>query len=324
MARILLAFLALSLFGIPVSAADAPKVLVTAFAEISDGPKRDWIARAIQQALVAELARLPIVSPVNAEAETPAIDDAEAAIQAAKAAGAAYVVFGSYQLVEQELRITGQVLEAADGIVLGGIKATGNLRDLFGVEDIVAAQVKRALSAKLAPSTTQPSDDLAERTTIEPTGPVRVTDDRAFPGSDLEQSLASGRPYVSVLPYQGERQRYRYGTPYTPYGWSPYGYGYGYAPRDVPRHGYSHYNYGYNPPYIYVPKVYIHRRPTVITVPVVPSRPVPNGNYNRGPGNTMESGPGNTMESGPGNTMTGRGQSGNTITGGSGNTNGAR
>src|SRR5688572_22936387 len=231
-------------------AADAPKVLVAPFTEISDGAKREWVGRAVQQALVAELARLSIVSPINAPADAK-VDDAESAIAAAKSAGAAYVVFGAYQLREQELRITGQVLDAAGGDVLGGIKATGNVRDLFGVEDIVAAQVKRALTAKLAPATTRPAEPLAERTTVEPTGPVRAerATRGAFDGSDLEQSLTDDRPYTAAPPptHYDERERYRYGVPYAPYGWSPYGYGYGY------RYGYGVPYATYRPSYVCPP-----------------------------------------------------------------------
>src|SRR5688572_12985329 len=262
-------------------AADAPKVLVAPFTEISDGPKREWISRAIQQALVAELARVPLVSPMNAKVEVKA-DDAQAAAAAAKDAGAAFAVFGAYQLVEQELRVTGQVLDAGSGAVLGGIKATGNLRDLFGVEDIVAAQVKRALTSKLAP-TTQPAEPLAERTTIEPSGPVRAEREqrRTFDGSDLEQSLGDDRPYAAAPPrvYDDERERYRYGVPYAPYGWSPYGYGYGHP------YGYGVPYTTYRPGYVYSPNVvYIGPRPSVrVRIPVYREPVVPNGNYNRGP-----------------------------------------
>src|SRR5688572_3613615 len=169
MTRILAALLALVFTSTTVAAADAAKVLVAPFNEISDGAKREWVGRAIQQSLVAELSRLPDVSPVNGKPEIGVIDDVDEAVRAAGGAGTPYVVFGAYQLVEQELRVTGQVVEASGGAVLGGIKATGNLRDLFGVEDIVAAQVKRALTNKLGPPTTQPAEALAERTTVEPT-----------------------------------------------------------------------------------------------------------------------------------------------------------
>lgn len=307
MTRILPILLTLALLSPLASAADAPKVLIAPFTEISEGPQRAWIARAFQQALVAELSRLPLVTPVRPESGASGIDDPKTAAEAARAVDAAFAVYGAYQLVEQELRVTGQVLDVASGDAIGGIKATGNLRDLFGIEDIVAAQVKRALTAKLDPSTTQPADTLAERTIVEPSGPVRLGDrDSGFRGSDLEQSLQSNGPYVYAgQPFEDERQRYRYGTPYTPYGWSPYSYGYGprYPYGYVPRYRYG-YGYVYDRPYIVVPRVHIHHRPTVrIQVPVVPSRSVPNGNHNRGPGNTMQGGPGNTMQGGSGNTV---------------------
>src|SRR5687768_7174614 len=101
----ILALLAVICISGPALAADAAKVLVASFAEISDDTKRDWVGRAIQQSLVAELSRLPIVTPISAKPEVGVIDDVEESVRAAKGAGTPYVVFGAYQLVEQELRV---------------------------------------------------------------------------------------------------------------------------------------------------------------------------------------------------------------------------
>ena len=49
--------------------------------------QRDWVGRAIQQSLVAELSRLPIVTPISAKPEVGVIDDVEESVRAAKGAG---------------------------------------------------------------------------------------------------------------------------------------------------------------------------------------------------------------------------------------------
>src|SRR5688572_4472570 len=128
------------------------KVLVLPFESIGPEPK-DWIARALSQNLMAELARVPSVEPV---AGAPATDQ-ETAVRVAQATGAKFVVFGSYQAVDSDLRITGQVVDVETKQALAGLKATGTLRDLFGLEDTIASQVKRALSQQGEPPAQAPA-----------------------------------------------------------------------------------------------------------------------------------------------------------------------
>jgi hypothetical protein len=84
------------------------------------------------------------VNSVQPVSGVSAADDA-AALKAAKDAGASFVVLGGYQSVENDLRITGQVIDVTTGQPVAGLKATGGQRDLFAMEDTIAAQVKRAL-----------------------------------------------------------------------------------------------------------------------------------------------------------------------------------
>jgi TolB-like protein len=139
----ILAAIMLVAFGSVVLAQEAKpaKVLVLPFESIGPEPK-DWIARALEQNLMAELARVPSVEPV---AGTTSAGDQEAALKAATAAGAKFVVFGSYQAVDSDLRMTGQVIDVETKQALAGLKATGTLRDLFGLEDTIASQVKKSL-----------------------------------------------------------------------------------------------------------------------------------------------------------------------------------
>ncbi len=90
--------------------------------------EKAWIAKAVQQNLLAELGR---VNSVAAEVgAVPAVDVA-GALKLAEASGAQFVVFGSYQVVDADLRITGQVVDVAGKKAVAGLKATGTQRDLF-------------------------------------------------------------------------------------------------------------------------------------------------------------------------------------------------
>ena len=145
MKRLLTATLVLML-GTPALAAAPARVLVLPFDAVGDSAK-PWIAKALQQNLSAELSRLSSVQHLTGE--HPAAD-VDAAVKAAADAKADYVVFGSYQTVENDLRLTGQVVDVAKKEPVAGLKATGSMRDLFGLEDVIANQVKRSLPQPVA------------------------------------------------------------------------------------------------------------------------------------------------------------------------------
>jgi len=281
--------LLLTMGSVVATAGAAPvRVLVTPFAELGDGPiQRDWVGKAIHQSLTAELSRIGSgVEPVTPAKDATAPADLDAALDAGRDAKVDVVVFGSYQFAGDELRVTGQTVDVAGGKVIGGIKATGQLRDLFGVEDIIGAQVKRDLRALLNP-TTQPSqpgvagggDPFGRQEVVEPTGPVTTGPPGGrFAGSDLERSLYD---------------RVRYNPPLPP-------------PTYIPPYGYG---YGYYHPFRY--RTIIIRPGTgnggTVRPPPAPGQPrelPPNGNYIRPrDGNYIRGGSGNTMQGGPGNTM---------------------
>src|SRR5687767_2004845 len=98
-------------------------ILLLPFVSIND-VHGGWIGEAIQQNLLAELGRARGVvartgQPVDAAA------DVDAARKVAQEAGVPLVLFGSHQQSDGVLRVTGQLLDARSGRILGSIKATG-------------------------------------------------------------------------------------------------------------------------------------------------------------------------------------------------------
>lgn len=180
-------------------------VAVTRFEPLVPNQAHQWIGQAIQQNLVLELGR----DRVQAMAvENPA------------QVAAAYVVVGSYQVVEEGLRITGQVRHGETGKVVGGLKATGTMRDLFALEDEIAEQTKRILSRerfkKNGAQTTQGASIAITR--LEPSGPVTMGYARDREPSLLEQ-VAQERRWN-----EQERSLYHYRYSIGPAYWY-WGYG---------------------------------------------------------------------------------------------------
>jgi TolB-like protein len=209
------------------------KVLILPMARISGdqtGQQADWIAKAVQQSLVAEVARTTAAQPV-APAAASGVIDPEAAVRSAREAGARYVVFGSYQVLESDLRITAQVLEVETGNSIGALKATGSVRELFSMEDALGSQLARMLPRREGEATAAAPATSPTAPAVAPEGAVRVG--TSFDGSGLERSLYPAAPMAGT--YDNAYDRYIYNPPvypyYPSYGYSyggyPYGYGYG-------------------------------------------------------------------------------------------------
>jgi TolB-like protein len=265
-----------------------PRVLVMPFTELSDEPKREWVGKAMQQSLVAELTRSGMVSVITPPANAVPTDDAAGAAKLARDQHAPLAVIGSYQLVGEELRVTGQMIESINGEHIAAIKATGSLRDLFGIEDIIGSQVRRDLQVILQPevASSDPRSSGAgagDPFGVESTGPVqRQTPRGSYNGSDLQRSLGDDEWNPQPGSYAEERRnRYQYDYPATYY--PPYSY-------------YDWCGYNYYTPW----------RPPLIGHPVVPAGPgstrtnFPQNNYNTVPGQMGRTSSNNNFNSTPG------------------------
>ena len=229
----------LFLLAIGSAAMAQDKVLVLPFEAV--GPEqgqKGWVARALQQSLMAELSRVGSVKPVSGTA-TPG--DLEMAMRVAQASEARYVIFGSYQAVDSDLRITGQVVDVSTKQSVAGLKATGTLRDLFGLEDTIAAQVKRALpgAAMQPPAPAAAAEMLVQPRpadappAVAPRGPVEMG--RAARAAD-ELADEMGRA-IERIRFRNNLEDERYYD--RPYRYRNYGYGYG----GYPYYGYPVYYY---------------------------------------------------------------------------------
>jgi TolB-like protein len=182
----------------------------------SEGSKDPWIGKAIQQNVFTDLIQRTRAHVQSPQSEPP--KGQEAALRAARDAGATYAVTGDVQSAGNELRIIGQVLDVASGTVLGGFKATGPADKLFSLEDAVAAQVLHALPTALV---------------------VVPPQQQQQPGMAL-QAQATQPQYQAYSQYSPPAPTY---TPSTYNDYSPYAYAYDSVP-----YGYSSYPYYYSYP----------------------------------------------------------------------------
>jgi TolB-like protein len=206
---------------------DSKSVLVFPFSALNDQPAT-WIGKGIQQNLMADLGRLPGVRVLPRGDEQSV--NATRAIELAKEAGAAYVVTGSYQLMNDELRCVGQIINVASGDIVGTLKTTGAMHELFALEDAISDQAARQLWPVI--SANRPAAaPMGNPPVINPTPPLQQ-DPMAgrYIGSSLQawlETSVNSRDYYHRYIF-GQSPTYRdYGYDY-PYGYG-YGRGYGYG-----------------------------------------------------------------------------------------------
>jgi TolB-like protein len=210
----------------PATVAHEQTVLLLPFDAVGTADM-DWIAKAVQKDLLAELSRAHAIQPILPQAAPSEEVTPEQALALGRQAGATYVIFGSYQILNQELRITGQVLDVRTGEYQGSLKATGAMRDLFALEDDLARQARQILPQPPRMAQANPPAPAAPPAppAVQPPNPPQPGN--VYEGSDLQQAVQSGQLGVTPPPMYYDSNDYNRNYWYT-YSTPSYGYPYGY------------------------------------------------------------------------------------------------
>src|SRR5712672_1020557 len=208
MRRTILAFLAVLLITPLVRAADpAPpagqhttRILVLPFSMTGADAKYAWIGQAIAENFQAELAKagFAIVNAVNPDGPV-AVGDPDKALRAAQLSRAEVVVFGSYQFLDPDLRVTGQILDVQSNQVVGVLKASGTFRQLFTIEDDLSDQSKKLLIGDKGPDkgeVLEPRPPLAPTSEPYDTNTTAADDHRDYKLPYAEQPVTYDDDYL--------------------------------------------------------------------------------------------------------------------------------
>ena len=189
---------------------------------------REWLGKAMQEGLATGLQSGSNISGIIVAGLPPA--DAAAAIDMAKSTGADAVIFGSIQIIDDQIRVTGQIISIATSQPLGTLRSDGAKQELFNIEDLLSSRVQRILApAKARASSSAPP---AQLTLVGPTigpGPSRY-----FDGDVKSQITPAPR-------FRDEYDRYYYQSADTSsatccfgYSWCGWGGGFGYCGGPCP------------------------------------------------------------------------------------------
>lgn len=131
-----------------IALADGPttrpvKVAVTPF-EVLGSSEQQWMGQALQEGLAMGIQKAGAISAIIVPGLSPA--DATAAIAAAKPVDADAVLFGVIQVLDDQIRIGGQIVSVKTGQTIGVLQCDGTVRGLFDTEDILSARAGRILT----------------------------------------------------------------------------------------------------------------------------------------------------------------------------------
>jgi TolB-like protein len=124
----------------PSASVAAPTVLIFPFQPMGQLAGREWVRSALQEEMVADVNKTGLVQ-TRSMLEPLVSTDSAKAIAAGKDAGAAMVIFGNYQIVGDQIRVTGQMTQVPSRNVVTTLQATGIVVDIFRVENTLAAQI---------------------------------------------------------------------------------------------------------------------------------------------------------------------------------------
>ncbi len=128
-------------------------VAVLAFANLSDDKGNEYFSDGISEELLNVLAKVPRLK-VMARTSSFHFKGKDTAIaDIARQLGVAYVVEGSVRKQGDKVRITAQLIKAADGFHVWSDTFTRDLKDIFAVQDEIAGLIAQQLQLKLGEST---------------------------------------------------------------------------------------------------------------------------------------------------------------------------
>jgi TolB-like protein/class 3 adenylate cyclase len=131
------------------ASADQKSVAVLAFANLSDDKSNEYFSDGISEELLNALAKIPGLK-VSARTSAFHFKGKDTPIpEIARELGVAYVIEGSVRKADTRVRITAQLIKAADGFHVWSDTFTRDLKDIFAVQDEIAGIIAKNLSLKL-------------------------------------------------------------------------------------------------------------------------------------------------------------------------------
>jgi serine/threonine protein kinase/Tfp pilus assembly protein PilF len=138
-----------------VASTDKPSIVVLPLQNLSNDPQNDYFSDGMTEEISTKLARIHELSVVSHYAadrfKGKAIDPA----QVGRELQVRYLLEGSVRKSENQVRINVQLIDTSNGIQVWADNFTGDLKDVFGLQERTAIKIAEALNLSLTPQEQQ-------------------------------------------------------------------------------------------------------------------------------------------------------------------------
>ena len=128
---------------------DKPSIAVLPFQNMSGDPEQEYFADGIVEEIITALSRFKMLFVIARNSSFAYKGRAVDIKQVGRELGVRYVLEGSVRKAAGRVRITGQLIDAANGSHLWADRFEGDLNDVFALQDEVTSKVVSAIQPKL-------------------------------------------------------------------------------------------------------------------------------------------------------------------------------
>ena len=128
---------------------DKPSIAVLPFQNMSGDPEQDYFADGIVEEIITALSRIRWLFVIARNSSFTYKGRAVDVKQVGRELGVRYVLEGSVRKAANRVRVTGQLIDAANGTHLWADRFDGAIDDVFDLQDRVTASVVGAIAPKL-------------------------------------------------------------------------------------------------------------------------------------------------------------------------------
>jgi adenylate cyclase len=133
----------------PLALPDKPSIAVLPFDNLSGDKEQEFLADGLSETITSALAVIPELFVVARNSSFTYKGKATKVQQIARELGVRYVLEGSLQKAGDRLRVTAQLIDAANGHHLWSDRYDRKSADLFALQDDIALRIMSALQVKL-------------------------------------------------------------------------------------------------------------------------------------------------------------------------------
>jgi adenylate cyclase len=133
----------------PLATPEGPSIAVLPFQNMSGDPEQDYFADGVVEEITVALSRFKWLFVIARNSSFAYKNKAIDIKQISRELGVRYVLQGSVRKNAGQVRIAGQLIDAASGTYLWAERFEGDLRDIFSLQDEITLNVISAIEPKM-------------------------------------------------------------------------------------------------------------------------------------------------------------------------------